>query len=86
MLKAIFSSDLFNRAKVFHQVCTCMVISDMSPHTQSEALSVHTDMHSAGNNTEIVENNHRNVRTCRIKQMMQNIPDTHEITSPKHIG
>ena len=86
MLEAVFSSDLFDRAKAFHQVRTCVVIGDTSPHTQSEVSSVHTDMHSAGNNTEIVENDRRNVRTCRIKQMMQNIPDTHEITSPKHIG
>ena len=75
------SCGAFDRIKAFHLVRTCVVIGDASPHTQS---SMHADMHSAGNDTETTENDSRNVIMCQIERMMQNIPDMHEIMSPKH--
>ena len=65
MHEVVFSSDLFDMVKVFYLVCTCVVIGDTSLHTQSEASSMHPDMHSARNDTETAASNSRNVERVK---------------------
>ena len=43
--------------------------------------SVHTDMHSTGNETEMAENEARNFRTCQTEAQTQNLPVTHAVLS-----